>query len=347
MIVIGKNCPVRPRCRGRFVLVALVMGGCATLPGPLRQSDACYTTGVERFVWSAKELSKPALDKALRNFKPSKYRKAGAPITKENRAAELEYAMEYAIEYALQCTLDDIMQAPPDEVLERLPAYPMKDVFTEAFEVSLVYVLEDNLRDFSRSDVLEARSLAFGFARARALQEAVAYALADVTNPALRDRLNEQLAAALEEAMAGAFETTLAKATSSIPSIWPVEHPDRYVSSLFGAVRRSLGGAGRLHKGVDIVAPRGIPVYAAATGVVEYAGRGSGYGLLVRIKHANGYGTLYAHLASYCVKEGDEVECGQEIGKLGATGNARCPHVHYEVHHNDSLVDPERFLPEE
>jgi len=328
-----------------LLFVIFSVGGCATLSTTVQDADdGEYTTDIDRFVWATQDISKPALEEALKDFNPSGGVRSNTSSSEEDSAV-LEYAMDYALEYALQCALDDIMQNSPEEALGKLSEYPLKNVFSEAFEFSHDYVLEENLASFSENAIVDAYGLAFEFGRNRAFDEALDYALAGVTVLDLKEALNEELSEALEEAFASAFETVLAKATAQIPSIWPVEHPKLYISSAFGAVRRSLGGVGRLHKGIDIVAPRGLPVFATANGVVECAERGRGYGLMVKIKHTTGYASLYAHLDSFSVKEGDEVVCGQEIGKLGATGNASCPHVHYEVHQNEKLIDPELFLP--
>lgn len=359
--MIGKTWVEIYRCCVRGVgllLVVSALGGCAALssisggasyrPATDARDDDEYTADVKRFVWATQDISKPALEEALKNFTPSKRVKANAAASEENSGPVLEYAMEYALEYASQCALDDIMKDPPEKVLEELPGYAMKDIFAEAFQFSLDHILEKNIASFSEDAVAQARGLALEFARKSALQDALNYALAKVADPALRDSLNKELDGALDAALENAFATMQAKDTATIPSIWPVDSPERYISSEFAAARKSLGGSGgRLHKGIDIVAPRGIPVFATADGRVESAERGRGYGLVVTIKHANGYSTLYAHLDAFSVKEGDEVVCGQEIGKLGATGNAACPHVHYEVHQNDNLINPELFLPSE
>lgn len=126
------------------------------------------------------------------------------------------------------------------------------------------------------------------------------------------------------------------------PSIWPAEGR---VSSRFGPRTSPVSGRREFHKGLDIAAPRGQPVYAAAKGVVETATYRGGFGNVVIIEHGYGYRTLYAHLSRFKVEAGDEVEKGDVIGGIGSTGFSTGPHLHYEVHKNGVAEDPEKYLP--
>jgi len=105
------------------------------------------------------------------------------------------------------------------------------------------------------------------------------------------------------------------------------------LSSSFGRRRHPISGYTRLHKGTDFAAPTGTPVYAAGHGIVERASRYGGYGKYVRIRHANGYKTAYAHLSGYAkrTKKGQRVRQGDIIGYVGSTGASTGPHLHYEV----------------
>lgn len=123
------------------------------------------------------------------------------------------------------------------------------------------------------------------------------------------------------------------------PSIWPVEHPDRQVISRFGPRGQ------KEHKGMDIKAPTGTPIMAAADGEVTYAGTRSGYGLVVEISHGDGVGTVYGHMNEISVAVGDVVHQRDPIGTVGATGNASTPHLHYEVLIDGEIYDPWLFLP--
>lgn len=103
---------------------------------------------------------------------------------------------------------------------------------------------------------------------------------------------------------------------------------------------------GRMHKGIDIAAPVGTPVVAAAPGVVVTAGWNSGgYGNLVEIRHPDGSLTLYAHNNRIVVREGQQVEQGQHIADMGSTGYSTGPHSHFEVHlPGQGAVNPVTYL---
>ena len=95
------------------------------------------------------------------------------------------------------------------------------------------------------------------------------------------------------------------------------------------------------HEGIDIIAPAGAGIAAAAPGRVAWAGwRDSGWGELVMIVHADHVRTLYAHLSRIEVRLGQRVGAGFEIGRVGATGDARGPHLHFEVRVRGAAVDP-------
>ena len=117
------------------------------------------------------------------------------------------------------------------------------------------------------------------------------------------------------------------------------------ISSYFGG-RKSPGGIGSTnHKGIDIAAPYGTPVYAADGGIVTYAGWMSGYGYLVRINHNNnGYETYYGHNSSLTVSVGDRVYKGQQIARVGSTGNSTGNHCHFEVRYNGVAKNPLNYL---
>ncbi|MGI6459229.1 MAG: M23 family metallopeptidase [Candidatus Hydrogenedentales bacterium] len=131
-----------------------------------------------------------------------------------------------------------------------------------------------------------------------------------------------------------------------VPCIWPTPPTARVITSHFGERRSAGGGASRLHKGIDISAPKGCPIYATADGFVARAERDrSGYGKHVIVNHAGGYSTLYAHLSEIRVKAGAWVRAGQVVGEAGQTGRASGVHLHYEVRHYGEAIDPRPFLP--
>lgn len=111
-------------------------------------------------------------------------------------------------------------------------------------------------------------------------------------------------------------------------------------SSAFGMRTHPILGFNRMHKGIDIAAPYGSPVYAAVDGVVRVAGRSAGYGNLVRIDHGSGFGTGYAHLSKILVRPGQSVRKGQQIARSGNSGLSTGPHLHFETTRNGAAVNP-------
>ena len=105
---------------------------------------------------------------------------------------------------------------------------------------------------------------------------------------------------------------------------------------------------GRMHAGIDIASDVGTPIYAAASGVVQYAGWNSGgYGNMVEIKHADGSMTRYGHMNAIYVREGQRIGQSEQIGEMGSTGYSTGPHLHFEVHPvaDGGAVNPMAYLP--
>jgi murein DD-endopeptidase MepM/ murein hydrolase activator NlpD len=94
------------------------------------------------------------------------------------------------------------------------------------------------------------------------------------------------------------------------------------------------------HTGIDYGAALGTPIFATASGTVEYAGWRGGYGKLVIVRHPNGYATYYGHCSRLLVKKGAYVKQGETIAEVGQTGEATGPHVHYEIRINGTPVNP-------
>ncbi|WDI31776.1 peptidoglycan DD-metalloendopeptidase family protein [Hyphococcus flavus] len=117
------------------------------------------------------------------------------------------------------------------------------------------------------------------------------------------------------------------------------------LSSGFGTRKHPILGYRRAHKGVDFAANRGTPIKAAGDGIVERANRYGSFGNYIRIRHANGYQTAYAHLNGFArgIRSGKRVRQGDIIGYVGTTGRSTGPHLHYEVHLNGKAVNPQRL----
>jgi murein DD-endopeptidase MepM/ murein hydrolase activator NlpD len=112
------------------------------------------------------------------------------------------------------------------------------------------------------------------------------------------------------------------------------------ITSRYGSRRHPILGYTRQHRGVDYGAPTGTPVWSVGDGTVITAGRQGGYGNLVVVRHANGYTTWYAHLSRIDVRVGQRVRQQQTIGRVGATGMATGPHLHYEIRHQGRHINP-------
>ena len=123
--------------------------------------------------------------------------------------------------------------------------------------------------------------------------------------------------------------------------IWPISGP---ITSEFGWRTHPIFGTSRFHSGLDIGGDYGMPIYAAASGTVIYAGWISGYGNAVIIDHGGGVTTLYGHNDSLNVSEGENVAQGQVIAMCGSTGNSTGPHCHFEVRENGEPVSPYGYL---
>jgi murein DD-endopeptidase MepM/ murein hydrolase activator NlpD len=117
-----------------------------------------------------------------------------------------------------------------------------------------------------------------------------------------------------------------------------------YISSRFGNRTDPFTGRRAFHRGVDFAGREGAEVVAVASGVVIWSGERYGYGELVEINHGNGYVTRYAHNADNLVAVGDTVRRGQVIARMGDSGRATGPNLHFEVLLNDRAVDPLTYV---
>ena len=155
-------------------------------------------------------------------------------------------------------------------------------------------------------------------------------------NEAMSGRVSRALVGGLTPSFSGDW-TQYADA----PSLWPIEGR---VTSSFGERQDPFNGEGAFHAGIDIAAPYGTAVRATADGDVQKAGFGSGYGREITIDHGHDLLTVYGHLSSIAVTEGEHVTRGQVIGYVGESGRATGPHLHYEVRVHDVPVNPHKYL---
>lgn len=161
-------------------------------------------------------------------------------------------------------------------------------------------------------------------------------------------RINSEIAAYYAKQQASSSSSSQSASSDSSQSvvapsgsiyIWPV--PGFYwISSPYGEFDPIRGG--RMHTGIDIAGSGiyGKAIVAAASGRVKNSEWIGGYGNCIIIDHGNGRATLYAHMSSRAVSEGEEVVQGQTIGYVGTTGNSTGPHLHFETRHNGNQYDP-------
>ncbi len=149
----------------------------------------------------------------------------------------------------------------------------------------------------------------------------------------------------------------LSALNSTIPELPPLSSPEKYLpnsNSFNGYIWPAKGTFtsgfgwrwGKMHKGIDIAAPIGTPIMAAASGEVIFAGWNSGgYGNLVKLKHTDGSITLYAHNNRIYVRKGQRIKQGQQIAEMGSTGYSTGPHLHFEIRLNGRVsVNPIAYL---
>lgn len=130
--------------------------------------------------------------------------------------------------------------------------------------------------------------------------------------------------------------------STRIQYMWPVPpHGKGKFTSDFGERVDPISGEdGAFHKGVDIAAPRGTSAIAAADGAVDLIGSHRHLGNYVRLLHADGVTTIYGHLNSISVREGQKLKQGEEVGKVGSTGRSTGPHLHFTVLVDGESMDP-------
>lgn len=113
------------------------------------------------------------------------------------------------------------------------------------------------------------------------------------------------------------------------------------ITSHYGMRKNPTTKKKQLHKGIDIAAPTGTDVFSAADGTISVAETSdTNHGMRISIQHSDGYTTHYSHLSKIDVQTGDKVAAGEVIGAVGNTGVSTAPHLHFEVYHNDQLLDP-------
>jgi murein DD-endopeptidase MepM/ murein hydrolase activator NlpD len=141
-----------------------------------------------------------------------------------------------------------------------------------------------------------------------------------------------------EESNLKKIRAEISKEDYDKPLVWPIKGE---ISQYFSQDSQQV------HDGIDIRAAEGTPIHAAGSGIVAYSGdQFRGYGNMIIIEHSEKLSTIYAHCSVLLVYEGDKVNSGHIIAKVGSTGNATGPHLHFEVRLDNSPVNPLDYLPD-
>ena len=139
------------------------------------------------------------------------------------------------------------------------------------------------------------------------------------------------------------FSAGAARAEVISGFVYPVMSPR--LSSDYGRRIHPIRRFSQFHQGIDLAAPRGVPIRSIRAGTVVFADPYAGYGKLIVIRHENGMTSHYGHCGEIRVNPGQNVLAGQIIGSVGNTGLSTGPHLHFEVRFNGAAVDPERYVP--
>ena len=184
-------------------------------------------------------------------------------------------------------------------------------------------------------------------------------ATSSVTPTSTQNQLPQEKSVSLTPISANGYNEILqlSAANSVTPQLPPLSSPEEYLPNSYvkgyiwpakGTFTSGYGWRwGRMHKGIDIAAPIGTPIVAAASGEVISAGWNSGgYGNLVKVRHPDGSVTFYAHNNRIYVRRGQRVRQGQQIAEMGSTGYSTGPHLHFEIRTNRNVaVNPVAHLP--
>lgn len=155
-------------------------------------------------------------------------------------------------------------------------------------------------------------------------------------------------AAEKAKAQATAKKTTSTKKSTTTTKVASLNGVTLTVTPVSGTITSRFGNRESIrsysHSGLDIGAPKGTAIKAAAGGTVTFAGYSGGYGYVVKISHGSGIQTYYAHCSKLYVKKGDTVSAGDKIAAVGSTGNSTGNHLHFEVIKNGTSLNPQHYL---
>ncbi len=284
--------------------------------------------------------------KALEARQLDRYRRRVRAMEENGSAGYMEYLLSAA-------TLADFLTAVDDigEIMQSDRA--LEDAYIEARENTEAVVAE---YEEYKADVIEKQDeLRDEQAELQAELDEATQLITDITaNLADNAAVLAQFEAAEREAETNVANMVLAlekkrkvEAAAAVVGtgafIWPVPSCT-YLTSHFGLRVHPIYGTTKSHTGIDVGAESGAKIIAADGGTVVLAGVNSGYGNCVMIDHGNGYKTLYGHMSSIAVTNGQTVSQGDIVGYVGSTGVSTGPHCHFEVWKDGARIDPEQFF---
>ena len=228
---------------------------------------------------------------------------------------------------------------------------PAKPAAVEAIGTEILSAVAAKVRTVEASQLEQLTRLADA-AQARAFEVAVILGDAGVATgeaaggmggPFIPVFSDDPFSDSLDRLSDALSELRGAQATAArVPLGAPIE--GARLSSNFGIRADPFIRRRALHAGVDYAASTGTEVHASAAGTVLRAGRRGGYGLMVEIDHGQGHVTRYGHLSAIDVEDGQAIEAGEILGRVGSTGRSTGPHLHYEVRRAGKAVDPMDYL---
>lgn len=220
-----------------------------------------------------------------------------------------------------------------EEIIRIIEAVPVKTVLVSAVDTEIPYSTEK--RNNSSLDTGTTRVVSEGCNGIKRTGEQITFINGEeLEKTVLNEEIISEPVNRVIEIGTKAIPASGTKGTTKTVSglIFPLPNGVWEVSAYFGD--------GRGHRAVDLRAPKGTPIYAAASGTVIKAGIDGDYGYAILIDHGNGLQTRYAHESAIYVSVGQAVSAGQEIGAVGKTGNASGNHLHFEILINGTRIDP-------
>ncbi len=154
---------------------------------------------------------------------------------------------------------------------------------------------------------------------------------------------HEARAAAIVEAITGAAPDAC-RPLARGQWVLPLAEGSYRLTSGYGPRTHPIRGTTDFHSGLDMAAPHGTRVVAVTDGEVIFAGAGGGYGNLVKVRHTNGVESWFAHLSAISVQQGQQLQPGDELGRVGSTGSSTGPHLHLEIRVDGRPTDPALWL---